>query len=54
MNMITLAAPLWMLRRYHLPSDSIWVDILRFGIITILVLSIIVVIYSYLKDNGYI
>ena len=43
-----------MLRRYHLPSDSLWVDILRFGIITILVLSIIVVIYSYLKDNGYI
>lgn len=53
--MITLAAPLWMHRCLRCsPSDSLWVDILRFGIITILVLSIIVVIYSYLKDNGYI
>lgn len=53
--MITLAAPLWMMhRRCCLPLDNLWVDILRFGIITILVLSIIVVIYSYLKDNGYI
>lgn len=52
--MITLATPLWMLRRYHLPSDSLWVDILRFGILTTLVLSIIVVIYCWLKDNEYI
>ena len=43
-----------MLRRYHLPSDSLWVDILRFGILTTLVLSIIVVIYCWLKDNEYI
>lgn len=50
--MITLAAPLW--RHRWLPLDELWIDILGFGVVTIFGLSLIFIVYCWLKDNEYI
>ena len=50
--MITLAAPLWMHRCLRcFPADDLWIDILKFGITAMLILSLIVIGYYWLKDN---
>nr|DAX46017.1 MAG TPA: hypothetical protein [Caudoviricetes sp.] len=50
--MITLAAPLWMYRCLRCcPSDNLWLDLLGFGVTAMLILSLIVIVYCWLKDN---
>lgn len=50
--MITLAAPLWMYRCLRCsPSDNLWIDLLGFCATAMLILSLIVIVYYWLKDN---